>query len=194
MQNAFAALGEESDDDDDDVQTVITQMATLTTQCQLTDTTTAETQSAVAAAINQLVANQQAMQQQFTAFTTQQNTTYQTRTPAPPITQFTIPNLATSPFEEREAVNVPENVDVVDVQTLRPQEDAIHAHRLPTSLPVKADCLKLVQVEDAVVAWPHLHSKPQPATRPQCTQTYSRYMRIGTYVFHAALTLRMGIL
>ena len=83
---------------------------------------------------------------------------------------------------------------MVDVQTLRPQEDAIYAHRLPTSLPVKADCLKLVQVEDAVVAWPHLHSKPQPATRPQCTQTYSRHMQIGTYVFHAALTLRMGIL
>ena len=101
MQNAFAALGEESDDDDNDVQMVITQMAALTTQSQLTATTSAETQSAVAAAINQLVANQQAMQQQFTAFTTQRNTTYQTRTPAPLITQFTIPNLATSPFEGR---------------------------------------------------------------------------------------------
>jgi hypothetical protein len=39
------------------------------------------------------------MQQQFAAFTTQQNTTYQARTPTPPITQFTIPNLATFPFE-----------------------------------------------------------------------------------------------
>jgi len=71
VRNAFAALGEESDDNDDDVQTVITQMAALTTQSQLTATTMAETQSAVAAAINQLVANQQAMQQQFAAFTTQ---------------------------------------------------------------------------------------------------------------------------
>ena len=92
VQNAFAALGKESDEDDDDVQTVITQMAALTTQSQLTATTTAETQASVAAAINQLAANQQVMQQQFAAFTTQQNTTYQARAPAPPITQFTIPN------------------------------------------------------------------------------------------------------
>ncbi len=101
VQNAFAALGKESDDDDNDLQTVITQMAALTTQSQLTATTTAETQASVAAAINQLAANQQAMQQQFTAFTTQRNTMYQARTPAPPITQFTIPNLATSPFKGR---------------------------------------------------------------------------------------------
>ncbi len=101
MQNAFAALGEESDEDDDDVQMVITQMAALTTQSQLTATTTAETQASVATAINQLAANQQAMQQQFAAFTTQQNTMYQARTPTPPIMQFTIPNLATFPFEGR---------------------------------------------------------------------------------------------
>ncbi len=100
MQNAFAALGEESKDEDDDVQTVITQMAALTTQSQLTArTTTAETQAAVTAAINQLATNQQAMQQQFAAFANQRNTTYQARTPpAPPITQFTIPNMATSHF------------------------------------------------------------------------------------------------
>ena len=36
VQNAFAALTEESDDDEDDVQMVITQMAALTTQSQLT--------------------------------------------------------------------------------------------------------------------------------------------------------------
>jgi hypothetical protein len=99
VQNAFAALGEESDKNDNGVQTVITQMAALTTQSQLTATTTAETQASVAAAINQLAANQQAMQQQFTAFTTQRNTTYQARPPTPPIMQFTIPNLATFPFE-----------------------------------------------------------------------------------------------
>ncbi len=101
MQNAFAALGKESEEDEDDVQTVITQMAALTTQSQLTATTTAETQAAVTVAINQLAANQQAMQQQFAAFTTQRNTTYQARTPAPPITQFTIPNLVSSPFGGR---------------------------------------------------------------------------------------------
>jgi hypothetical protein len=71
VQNAFAKLGEESDEDDKDVQTVITQMATLTTQSQLTATTMAETQASVAAAINQLAANQQVMQQQFAAFTTE---------------------------------------------------------------------------------------------------------------------------
>ena len=97
MQNAFTVLQEESEEEDDDVQTVITQMAALTTQSQLTATTTAETSASVAAAINQLHANQQAMQQQFAAFTNQRNTIYQ---PAQamqprPITQFSIPNLAT---------------------------------------------------------------------------------------------------
>ena len=69
-----------------------------------------------------------------------------------------------------EVVNVPEDVDVADVQTLRPQEDAMYACRLQTLPLVKVDCLQLVQVEDAVMAWPHLHNKPQHATRPTCTQ------------------------
>ena len=43
VQKAFAALGEELDKDDNDVQTVITQMAALTTQSQLTANTMAET-------------------------------------------------------------------------------------------------------------------------------------------------------
>ena len=71
-------------------------MAVLTTQSQLTATTTAETSASVAAAINQLNANQQAMQQQFAAFTTQRNMTYQPApTMQPPIAQFSIPNIAT---------------------------------------------------------------------------------------------------
>jgi hypothetical protein len=82
VQDTFTVLQEESKEEDDDVQTVITQMAALTTQSQLTATTMAETSASVAAAINQLHANQQAMQQQFAAFTTQRNTTYQ---PAPAI-------------------------------------------------------------------------------------------------------------
>ena len=95
MQNAFTVLQEESEEEDDDVQTVITQMAALTTQSQLTATTTAETSASVAAAINQLHANQQAMQQQFAAFTTQRNMTYHPApTMQPPITQFSIPNIA----------------------------------------------------------------------------------------------------
>ncbi len=101
VQNAFAALGQESDKDDNNVQMVITQMAALTTQSQLTATTMAETQASVAAAINQLAANQQVMQQQFAAFTTQQNTTYQARTPAFSFMQFTIPNFATFLSEGR---------------------------------------------------------------------------------------------
>ena len=36
VQNAFSVLQEESKEEDDDVQTVITQMAALTTQSQLT--------------------------------------------------------------------------------------------------------------------------------------------------------------
>jgi hypothetical protein len=95
VQNAFAVLQDESEEEDDDVQTVITKMAALTTQSQLTATTTAEISASVAVAINQLNANQQAMQQQFAAFTTQRNTTYQPApTMQPPITQFSIPNIA----------------------------------------------------------------------------------------------------
>ena len=71
-------------------------MAALTTQSQLTATTTAETLASVAAAINQLHANQQVMQHQFAAFATQRNTTYQPLSAMqPPNTQFSIPNLAT---------------------------------------------------------------------------------------------------
>ncbi len=117
-------------------------MAALTTQSQLTATTTAETQASVAAAINQLAANQQAMQQQFAAFTTQRNTTYQARTPTPPIMQLPSPTWQLSFSKDAEAVNVPENVDVEDVQTLQPQDDAMYARRLPTLPPVKADCLQ----------------------------------------------------
>jgi hypothetical protein len=80
VQNAFAALHEESEDKDNDVQRVITQIAALTTQSQQTATTAAETSASVAAAINQLNANQQAMQQKFAAFTTQRNTTSTTTT------------------------------------------------------------------------------------------------------------------
>ncbi len=96
VQNAFTALQEEFEEEEDGVQTVITQMAALTTQSQLTATTTAETSASVAVAIHQLHANQQAIQQQFAAFTAQHNTTYQPApTVQPPITQFSIPNLAT---------------------------------------------------------------------------------------------------
>jgi hypothetical protein len=50
----------------------------------------------VAAAINQLNANQQTMQQQFAAFTTQSNTTYQPGPAIQPlIAQFSIPNFVT---------------------------------------------------------------------------------------------------
>ena len=71
-------------------------MAALTTQSQLTATTMAKTSASVAAAINQLHANQQAMQQQFAAFKTQYNMTYQLApTLQPPIAQFSIPNIAT---------------------------------------------------------------------------------------------------
>jgi hypothetical protein len=77
-------------------------MAALTTQSQLMATTAAESSAAVAAAISQLTANQHAMQQQFAAFTTQRNTTYQPAQAAqPPITQFSIPNFAMFPAEER---------------------------------------------------------------------------------------------
>jgi hypothetical protein len=78
----------------------MTQMAALTTQSQRMAHTAAKTSVSVVAAINLLAANQQTMQQQFAAFTTQRNTTYQwTQAVHPPITQFLIPNFASFPTE-----------------------------------------------------------------------------------------------
>jgi hypothetical protein len=69
VQNAYAALAEESTDEEgNDVQTVITQMAALTTQSKIMAASNAVTTSLVMTAINQLAANQQAMLQQIAAF------------------------------------------------------------------------------------------------------------------------------
>ncbi len=69
VQSAYAALAKESTDgEDNDVQTVIMQMAALTTQSQMTAASNAATTSLVTTAINQLAANQQAMLQQIIAF------------------------------------------------------------------------------------------------------------------------------
>ncbi len=69
IQNVFAALAKESTkDENDDVQTVITQMAALTTQSKVMAASTAANTLAVTSAINQLAANQQAMSQQIAAF------------------------------------------------------------------------------------------------------------------------------
>jgi hypothetical protein len=100
VQNTFTARTETLDEDDDNVQTVMTQMAALTTQSQQTAHTAAKTSASVAAAINQPMANQQTMQQQFSAFTKQHNKTYQwAQAVQPPITQFSIPNFASFPTE-----------------------------------------------------------------------------------------------
>jgi hypothetical protein len=87
MQNAFAIL-KESDDDDNDVATVMTQMAALTMQSQLSAASSAAMSSSVTLAINQLAANQQATMQQMMAYTN----TAQNPPPATlaPISQFTI--------------------------------------------------------------------------------------------------------
>jgi hypothetical protein len=100
VQNTFTARTETLDEDDDNVQTVMTQMAALTTQSQQTAHTAAKTSASVAAAINQLAANQQTIQKQFAAFTTQCNTTCQrAQAVQPPITKFLIPNFVSFPTE-----------------------------------------------------------------------------------------------
>jgi hypothetical protein len=71
------------------------QMAALTTQSQLTASMAAETNASVTTAINQLAANQQALQQQFAAFTATRNTTYQPAPAPPPMQQLTIPSFGT---------------------------------------------------------------------------------------------------
>jgi hypothetical protein len=69
VQNVYATLAKESTDrEDNDVQTVIMQMAALTTQSQMTAASNAATALSVMIAINQLAANQQTMLQQIAAF------------------------------------------------------------------------------------------------------------------------------
>ncbi len=95
VQNAYAALVEDSKEDDLDVQTVITQMAALMTQNQLMAATIAAMLSTVATAIQQLSINQQAMMHQMATLAT--TTCNPPALPAhapfnvPPITQFFIP-------------------------------------------------------------------------------------------------------
>jgi hypothetical protein len=68
----------------------------LTAQSQLTASLAAETNASVTVAMNQLAANQQGMQQQFAAFATTRNTTYQPSTSSPPpMQQFKIPIFGT---------------------------------------------------------------------------------------------------
>jgi hypothetical protein len=97
VQNAFGVLAEDSDDEKDaDVHLVITQMATLTTQCQLMATTTTARSSLVASAIQQLSANQQSMMQQIAALTSTVRyppaPAFQVPLQAPPSAQFSIPD------------------------------------------------------------------------------------------------------
>jgi hypothetical protein len=94
MQNVYAALAEDSNKDDLDVQMVITQMAALTTQSQLTAVMRAAMPPTAATAIQQPSANQQTMMQQMAALpTTMRNPP---APPAhapfnlPPITQFSV--------------------------------------------------------------------------------------------------------
>ena len=90
VQNAFAVLEESDDNEDADVAMVMTQMAALTTQSQLTAATTAATSSSVAAAIQQLNTTQQAMMQQMATYANA-NTTRNN----PLLMHFNIPTIGT---------------------------------------------------------------------------------------------------
>ncbi len=84
VQNAYVILAEDDVDEDgdidEDVVTVITHLAAMTTQSQLTAATVAEGVAAITAAINQLLANQTAMMQMMAyANTTRANKCPQTR-------------------------------------------------------------------------------------------------------------------
>jgi hypothetical protein len=98
----YTALAEEStDEEDDDVQTVITQMAALTTQSQIMAASQAATTLTVTTAINQLVANQQAMSRDQQAML-QQIAAFANVARAPPAavqfpTQFDIPPINIPP-------------------------------------------------------------------------------------------------
>ena len=167
------------------------QMAPLTTQSQLTASTAAEPNALVTAAIHQLVANQQMMQQQFTAFASTRNTTYQPATPAPPpMQQFTIQNLACSSLKDLELVEGKEDVDVA---SMLPMQDAKAIHHLLISLGAVARvaCPPLEVGVEAVLR--RLHNKMCYITRRQCIPTSSNGTQTGTFVSLAVLMLKMDI-
>jgi len=95
VQNAFAVLEESDDEEDADVATVITQMAALTTQSQLTAASTAATTSSVTAAIHQLNSNQQAMIQQMATYANANTARNLPAAHNPPLTHFNIPTIGT---------------------------------------------------------------------------------------------------
>jgi len=95
VQNAFNALTEDSDDDiDDDVATIVTQLAAMTNQSQLTAASTTATTNNVNAAITQLAANQQTMMNQLMAYGAATRGTA-TGPPALNTTNFNIPAMST---------------------------------------------------------------------------------------------------
>ena len=95
VQNAFAVLKELDDDEDANVATVITQMAALTTQSQLTAASTAATTSSVTAAIHQLNSNQQVMMQQMATYANANTARNLPVAHNPPLTHFNIPTIGT---------------------------------------------------------------------------------------------------
>ena len=104
VQNAFNALAEDSDADiDDDIETIVTQLAAMTNQSQLTAASTAATSNNVNAAITQLAANQQTMMNQLMAYgAAARDGPNRTRVVAggdrvqyPGVTNFTIPAMGT---------------------------------------------------------------------------------------------------
>ena len=95
MQNAFAVLEELDDDKDADVATVITQMAALTMQSQLTAASTAATTSLVTAAIYQLNSNQQAMMQQMATYANANTAHNLPAAHNPPLTHFNFSTIGT---------------------------------------------------------------------------------------------------
>ncbi len=69
VQNRFNALAKESEEDVDNyVATIVTQLAAMTTQSQITAASAAATTTNGNAAITQLAANQQAMMTQLMAY------------------------------------------------------------------------------------------------------------------------------
>jgi hypothetical protein len=148
-------------------------MAALTTQSQLTASTAAEMSASVTAAINQLAANQQAMQQQFVAFATTRNTTYQpaTLTP-PPMQQFNIPNFGT--FQPA-GLGVGGRQGGQGVHLLQTSWDAVAKVDYPTLEAAVAEVLR------------RLHNKMHHVMRHRCIPTSSNGTQTGTFVSLAVL-------
>ena len=190
VQNAYAALAEDSEDEDDDVQTVITQMAALTTQSQLTASTAAETNALVTAQLTSLrQINRQCnnslrhLHQHAT-----QRISIQCQ-PHHPCSNSPSQILARSSLQDLESVEGKEDMDKASVLT--PDARGVHHLIILSDAVARGAYPPLEAVVEALMCCSH--NNIRHVTWRQCILSSSNGTQTGTFVSLAVLMLKMDI-